>query len=463
MQITILTIYEKGKPEWGQIVGYLKRKKLHVYQVSSLNEVYTTLKSEPINIILCDYDILKIKTATFLAKIKHLTPYVELIFLSEHPTLSNAIDAMKNGAYDFYELPVKTRLLMTVMEKALEKQVLFLEKMELENKIKGMFQFGNMQGRSKPMQYVFNIVNSVASKNTNILITGETGTGKEMVAKAIHYNSTRASKPFIKVNCGAFNEGVLESEIFGHEKGAFTGAIIKRVGRFELANEGTIFLDEIGDISLSTQVKLLRVLQEKEFERVGGNETIKVDIRVLAATNQDLIKIIAEKKFRKDLYYRLNIVHIEVPPLRERKDDIPLLVSYFINNFNEEKGYGIKGINKNAMQMLLNYTWPGNVRELENAVEAAMALAPGEVIEAKYLPSFLLLTKSQHADFYQIPQNFTLEEAENEIIRFTLEKTNGNKSKTAKLLGIGLRTLQRKIKNLPIHFAEGIVSQGFKN
>ncbi len=463
MNITILTIYEKGKPEWVQIVGYLKRKKLHVYQVSSLNEVYTTLKSEPINIILCDYDILKIKITTFLTKIKRLKPYVELIFLSVHPTLTNAIDAMENGAYDFYELPVKTRLLMTVMEKALEKQVLFLEKIELENKIKGMFTFGNMQGRSKPMQYVFNIINSVAPKNTSILITGETGTGKEMVAKAIHYNSTRASKPFIKVNCGAFNEGVLESEIFGHEKGAFTGAIIKRVGRFELANNGTIFLDEIGDISLSTQVKLLRVLQEKEFERVGGNETLKVDVRVIAATNQDLKKLIDEKRFRKDLYYRLNIVHIEVPPLRERKEDIPLLVSYFINNFNEEKGYGIKGINKNAMQMLLNYTWPGNVRELENAIEAAMALAPGEVIEAKYLPSFLLLTQPQHADFYQIPQHFTLEEAENEIIRFTLEKTKGNKSKAAKLLGIGLRTLQRKIKNLPIHFAEGIVSQSFNN
>jgi len=227
--------------------------------------------------------------------------------------------------------------------------------------------------------------------------------------------------------------------------GAFTGAIIKRIGRFELANEGTIFLDEIGDMSLSTQVKLLRVLQEREFERVGGNETIKVDIRVLAATNQDLKVLIENNRFRKDLYYRLNIVHIEVPPLRARKDDIPLLVSYFINNFNEEKGYGIKGINKDAMQILLNYTWPGNVRELENAVEAAMALAPEKVIEAKYLPSFLLLTQSQHADFYQIPQDFTLQEAENEIIRFTLEKTNGNKSKAARVLGIGLRTLQRKI------------------
>jgi len=445
MQINILIVSDKQNSAWKNIIKYLKRKRMHVHRASSTSEAFKILKSESINIVLSDFHLLKVKTSTFLKKIKRIKPDVELIFLSETATLSNAIDAMKDGAYDFYELPVKPRLLTTVIEKAIEKQLLFLEKVELEKKVKGILRFEDIYGRSKPMQYVINLISSVAPKNANVLITGETGTGKEMMAKAIHYNSPRASKPFIKVNCGAFNEGVLESEIFGHEKGAFTGAIIKRVGRFELADEGTIFLDEIGDMSLSTQIKLLRVLQEKEFERVGGNETIKVNIRVLAATHQDLNKLIEEKRFRNDLYYRLNIVHLEVPPLRERKDDIPLLVSHFINNFNEEKDYNIKGINKNAMQMLLNYTWPGNVRELENAVEAAMALAPGDVIEAKYLPSFLLLTKSQHADFYQIPQHFTLKEAEQEIIRFTLEKTNGNKSKAARLLGIGLRTLQRKV------------------
>jgi len=447
MQTNILTIPEEGKPEWQKIINHLKRKKMYVHTVSTLNEAYKKLRSEPINIILSDYHLPKIKISTFLNKIKTIRPDVELIFLSDNTTLSNAIDAMRGGAYDFYELPVKPRLLTTVIEKAIEKQALFLEKVELEKKIEEIFDLENIVGRSKPMQYVINLISSVASKNTNILITGETGTGKEMVAKAIHYNSPRASKPFIKVNCGAFNEGVLESEIFGHEKGAFTGAITKRVGRFEIANEGTIFLDEIGDVSLSTQIKLLRVLQEKEFERVGGNETIKVDIRVIAATNQNLNDLIEEKKFRKDLYYRLNIVHIEVPPLRVRKDDIPLLVSSFISKLNEEKGYKIRGINKNAMQMLLNYTWPGNVRELENAVEAAMALTPHDAIEAKYLPSFLLLSQPQHADFYQIPQHFTLQEAEKEIIRFTLEKTKGNKSKAARLLGIGLRTLQRKVLN----------------
>ena len=448
MQSNILIVSEDGNQEWGKIINYLRKRKMIVSTTSTVSDAYKKLKKKSINIILSDYFLPKVNSLKFLKKIKSIKPSVELIFLSKNATLSNAIEAMKEGAYDFYELPVKTTLLITVIEKAMEKQSIFLEKIELEKKIKEKFNFDNIVGRSKQMQNVTDIISSVAPKNANVLITGETGIGKEMIANAIHYNSPRASKPFIKVNCGAFNEGVLESEIFGHEKGSFTGAITKRVGRFELANEGTIFLDEIGDMSPGTQIKLLRVLQEKEFERVGGNETIKVNIRIIAATNQDLEKLIEEKKFRKDLYYRLNIVHIELPPLRERKDDIPLLVSHFINKFNEEKSYKINGINKNAMQMLLNYKWPGNVRELENAVESAMALAPKDVIEAKYLPSFLLLTQPLHADSYQIPQNFTLQEAENEIIRFTLGKTKGNKSKTAILLGIGLRTLQRKVSKL---------------
>ncbi len=445
MQNNILIVAENGKREWEEIANYLRKRKSTVSTASVAGKVFKMLKRDSINIILCDYHLPDINSLSFLKKVKMIKPSVELIFLSEKATLSNAIKAMKEGAYDFYELPVKPRLLAIVIDKAIEKQLIFLEKVKLEKKIKGIINFDNIIGRSKTMRNVIEVIGSVASKNANILITGETGTGKEMVANAIHYNSPRASKPFIKVNCGALNEGVLESEIFGHEKGAFTGAITKRIGRFELADKGTIFIDEIGDISLSTQVKLLRILQEKEFERVGGSQTLKIDVRVIAATNQDLNQLMEEKKFRKDLYYRLNIVHIKVPPLRERKDDIPLLVSNFMNKFNKDKEYRIKGINKDAMQILLNYNWPGNVRELENALEAAMALAPGDVIEAKYLPSFLLLNQPQHTDFYQIPQHFTLQEAEREIISFTLEKTKGNKSKAARLLGIGLRTLQRKV------------------
>ncbi len=448
MEFNLLVVSEKGKTEWDKLLSRLRRKGIAMQTASTSGDAYRILRNEPINIVLADYNLPKLNSLQFLKKIKTIKPHIEIIFLAEKITLSKAIESMKEGAYDFYEFPVNMRLLITVMGKAIEKQSLFIEKSELERKVKERFNFGKLVGRSKAVQHVLEIVGSVAPKNVNILLSGETGTGKEMIANAIHYNSPRSSKPFIKVNCAAFNEGVLESELFGHEKGAFTGAITKRIGRFELAHGGTIFLDEIGDISLSTQIKLLRVLQEREFERVGGNETIKVDVRVIAATNHNLKRLIDEGKFREDLYYRLNIVHVEMPPLRERKDDIPLLASYFINKLNEEKDYKIKGITKEAMQILLNYQWPGNVREMKNSIESAMALSERNIIEAKYLPSFLLLNQTNNSDFYQLPQTLTLNGFEKEIIRLTLEKTGGNKSQAAKLLGIGLRTLQRRTKGL---------------
>jgi DNA-binding NtrC family response regulator len=432
--------------KWKRLNSYLKRKGAEVYTASVSTEAYKIIKKYPISIVIIDYDYSKINSLAFLKKIKEQFPHIEFIFLSSKATLSKAIEVMKKGAYDFYEFPVNMRLLTAVVEKAVEKQSLHVDKIKLEEKILQRFNLGKIVGRSKAMQHVIDIVSSIASKNVNILLTGETGTGKEMIAQAIHYNSPRASKPFIGVNCAALSEGILESELFGHEKGSFTGAVSRRIGRFELAQEGTLFLDEIGDMPPVTQIKLLRVLQERSFERVGGNESIKVNVRVIAATNQDLRKLINQGKFREDLYFRLNIVNIELPPLRNRKEDIPLLVSSFINKFNEEKNYGIKGINRSSMQILLNYKWPGNVRELENAIESAMALAATDVLEAKYLPSFLLLTDPQEVDFYQIPQTMTLREIEQEIISQTLSKTGGNKSKTARLLGIGLRTLQRKVK-----------------
>ncbi|MDA8387847.1 MAG: sigma-54 dependent transcriptional regulator [Nitrospiraceae bacterium] len=449
MEINLLLIEGQGNGQWEKVRTYFGKKGFAVYQTSSVKEAFRVLRNEPIHIVLSDFWLNGINSINFLKKIKKgARPQVEVIFLCERVPLPAAIEAMKAGAYDFHEFPLNHRLLMAVVEKAYEKQSLFVEKVELERKVRERFDFGNIVGRSKPMQHVIEIMGSVAPKNVNILLAGETGTGKEMIANAIHYNSPRFSKPFIKVNCAAFNEGVLESELFGHEKGSFTGAISKRLGRFELANGGTIFLDEIGDVTLSTQIKLLRVLQEKEFERVGGNETIKVDVRVIAATNQDLKKRIDDGKFREDLYYRLNVVRIELPPLRERREDIPLLVSYFINKLNAEKDYRIKGITKEAMQLLLTYRWPGNVRELENALESAMALAEKEVVEAGYLPAFLSLARPQNGDHYHIPIDLPLREIEREVIRHALERAGGNKSLASKLLGIGLRTLQRKAKEL---------------
>jgi DNA-binding NtrC family response regulator len=448
MDCTILVISDEDKKEWQKIAAYLKRKNYVLLTASSAKNALRVVKKEPINIVISDYNLSNVNILNFLKKIKTVKPAVEIIFLSEKPTLSKAIDVMKAGAYDFYDFPVNMRLLTAVIEKAIEKQMLHTDKIVLELTVKEKFDFGKLVGRSKAMKNVMDIVKSVASKNVNILITGETGTGKEMIANLIHYNSTRASKPFIKMNCAAFGEGVLESELFGHEKGAFTGAITKRVGRFELADGGTIFIDEIGDMPLGTQIKLLRVLQEREFERVGGNETIKVDVRVLAATNQDLKQLIKEKKFREDLFYRLNVVHVNLPPLRDRKDDIPTLVSTFMNKMNEEKEYMVTKITREAMQMLLNYSWPGNVRELENTIESAMALSEKDLIEPKYMPAFLLFSQTQKGDFYQLPQNLTLSEMEQEIIKIVLDRTGGNKTKAAKHLGIGLRTLQRKVKEI---------------
>lgn len=448
MDVGVLIVAGNDRLEWDRIASYLKGKGYDVRTASSPTEAYGALRHEPISAVISDYDLPRVDGLKFLRRVKAAVPHVEVVFLSRKASLKTAIRAMKEGAYDFYEFPLNKRLLLAVVEKAVEKQSLFSEKMELERKVKEKYGFGKIIGRSKAMQNVLEVVSSVAKKDVSVLLTGQTGTGKEMIANAIHYGSSRSSGPFIRASCAAFNEGVIESEIFGHEKGAFTGAVTKRIGRFELASGGTLFLDEVGDMPPGTQVKLLRVLQEREFERVGGSDPIRVDVRVIAATNKDLKRLIKEGRFREDLYYRLNVVHIEMPPLAERKEDLLLLVSYFINKLNKEKGYGIRGVAKDAMQMLLNYRWPGNVRELENAVESAMALSKKDVIESKFLPSFLFLSRPEDSDFYQIPQDLTMGEIEEEIIRLTLRKTGGNKTRAADLLGIGLRTLQRKTREL---------------
>jgi len=448
MNANLLIVAKDIGLEWGKLISYLTKKGMTLRTASTTNEAYKILKGEAINIVISEYHLSNLTGLKFLKKLKAIDPHLEIIFLSSRATLDKAIEAMKAGAYDFYEFPVNKRLLLAIIEKAVEKQVLHMEKTRLVRKIKDKFDLGRIVGESNAINHVIEVVKSVAAKNVNILLTGETGTGKEIIANTIHYNSPRSTKPFIKINCASFNENLLESELFGHEKGAFTGAITQRIGRFEMANGGSLFLDEIGDLPLSTQIKLLRVLQEKEFERVGGNTTIKVDVRIIAAANQDLNKLIAEGRFRKDLYYRLNIVHIEIPPLRERKNDIPHMVNSFIQRFNKEKEYSVKGITKEAMQILLNYHWPGNVRELENAVESAMAMVGKDTIEAKHLPGFLFFSQAQNTEFYQLSSNLTLEEMEREIIRFTLKKTGGNKTEAAKVLDIGLRTMQRKAKEL---------------
>ena len=297
------------------------------------------------------------------------------------------------------------------------------------------------------MVKIFELIHHIAPYDSSVLIIGESGTGKELIANSIHYNSPRASKPFIKVSCASLSEGIIESELFGHEKGAFTGAIASRKGRFEIAHQGTLFLDEVEDIPLSTQIKLLRVLQEGEFERVGGNKTIQVNIRIIAASNRDLQEAVKNGTFREDLYYRLNVVNIKLPPLRERKEDIPFLANFFIEKFNQKYNMKVKGVSQRAMNLLMDYTWSGNVRELENAIESALVINSPEVLDIPHLPQ-------EMRDFKEKPEvilfkiGTPLEEMEREMLIQTLKATKGNKRKAAKLLGINVRTIHRKMEEL---------------
>jgi DNA-binding NtrC family response regulator len=349
---------------------------------------------------------------------------------------------MRDGAYDFLTKPLNLERLSLLVKRALQNRELALRQYRLEEELEHKKRFEDIIGTSVSMRKVFDIISRVAPAKASVLITGESGVGKELVANAIHELSPRRGKPLIKVHCAAIPETLIESELFGHEKGAFTGASARRRGRFELANEGTLFLDEIGEIDQNIQIKLLRVLQEKQFERVGGEETIDTDVRIVAATNKDLKREIEQGNFREDLYVRLYVVTLHVHPLRERKDDIPLLLTSFIKEFARENGKTIEAVDDKARAVLYSYDWPGNVRELRNCVESAVVMAKGPVITEGDLPP-TLQSKSDEG-WIRIPLGTTLEDAERIIIRDTLSSLKGNKSKTAEVLDIGRKTLHRK-------------------
>lgn len=383
-----------------------------------------------------------------------LDPAPEVIVITAFGTVENAVQAMKNGAFDFVLKPFELDEIEVKVTRALEKWDLKKKNVELEQENiylkeqqNEIYNFNEIIGESSGIKKVLEIVKKVSQSKTNVLIRGETGTGKELIARAIHFNSDRADKPFIRVNCAALAEGVLESELFGHEKGAFTGAEFKRIGRFELANEGTIFLDEIGDLPMGTQIKLLRILQEHEFERVGGQKTIKVDIRLIAATNQNLEEKIKKRTFREDLFYRINVVPIKVPPLRNREDDIPLLVEHFLRKFSRETGVEKKDISDEAMDTLQAYSWKGNIRELENLIERVLVLAEGNLITADDLP--IDLQSNIICDFSNLKDKSLpeiLEEFEKNIILRVLKEENGKKLNVAKRLGIKSSTLYYKLE-----------------
>jgi DNA-binding NtrC family response regulator len=372
------------------------------------------------------------------------TPGLPVIILTGHGTIENAVSAMHDGAWDFLTKPVNLDHLSMLVKRALENRELVLRHRELEADLERSRLPSGMIGKSAVMRKVFDTISRVAPTKASVLITGESGVGKELVADAIHGLSPRKDKPLVKVHCAALSANLLESELFGHEKGAFTGAVSRRRGRFELANGGTLFLDEIGEIDQNIQIKLLRVLQERQFERVGGEETVETDVRLVAATNKDLKAEIEKGNFREDLYFRLNVVSVNVPPLRERKDDIPIMAASFLKEFAAENGKTIEGIHEKAYSRLYAYDWPGNIRELRNCIESAVVMCRNPVIAVEDLPP-ALQSFSEEEGWVRVPLDCSLEEAEKIIIKAAIGFHKGNKSKAADVLGIGRKTLHRKI------------------
>jgi two-component system response regulator HydG len=359
--------------------------------------------------------------------------------------------ALKAGAFDYLTKPLDVEELKILVQKALELYHLREENIALRERLGDRFDFSKIIGRSRKMKEVLDTLSLVAPTDATVLILGESGTGKELIANAIHQNSPRASQPFVKVACGALPETLLESELFGHERGAFTGAIARREGRFQVAHRGSIFLDEVGEMSPTTQMKLLRVVQEKEFEPLGSTRTMKVDVRVIAATNKDLEKEVKEGRFREDLFYRLNVVPVSLPPLRERKEDIPALAAHFFTIYREKNRKALQAISGKAMDLLMRYDWPGNIRELENCIERAVIMARGEIIApADLAANIQVLSNGGEAQGLAFPSGISLQEVEKALILRTLEDTGGNRTRAAEILGINRRTLQNKLKEYDI-------------
>ena len=439
----------------------LKTRGFSVETASDGQEAIEILDNRFFDIVLTD---LAMPRKTGMDLLKYLTeasPETICIIITGFGSVQGAVEALKLGAYDYLCKPIKPDEVIILIDKALEIREIKRENVSLKRELKNRYGFKNIVGTSKPIQQVFRLIEKVADTESTILITGESGTGKELIAHAIHYASDRKERPFIPVNCAAIPEELLESELFGHEKGAFTHAIKTRIGRFELANKGTIFLDEVGEMSPALQVKLLRVLQERKFERVGGINTISVDIRVVAATNIDLEAAVRDGKFREDLYYRLNVIPIHVPALRERRGDIPLLVKHFLKQFCRGKRQCVEGITDEAMEILAHYDWPGNVRELENIIERLVILTNNTVITKDDLPEQIINRASSTSipsmagNMFQLPEeglslSKAVEELEKRLILQALEKTGGIKNRAAKLLQMNRTTLIEKMKKLKL-------------
>jgi two-component system response regulator HydG len=421
------------------------------YSISEADDGSTAIEKvheQAFDLVLMDIRMISVSGLEALDEIKAFNPAIPVIIMTAYSSVETAVEALKSGAYDYLTKPLDFDELRLAMERAMDHRQLREENRLLRESLGNHFDRQNIIGRSPAMVKLLETVAQVAPSEATVLITGESGTGKEMIAGAIHFNSPRKDGPFVKLNCAAITETLLESELFGHEKGAFTGAHKRKEGRFRQAHGGSIFLDEISEMSLAMQVKLLRVLQEREITRVGGEEVINVDVRLIAATNKDLLQEIEDGRFREDLFYRLNVVTLNMPPLRERREDVPLLAKHFLEMFSEKNRKTIKGFTPQAMDQLVRYDWPGNVRELMNAAERGVVLASSEYLDEKDLPIVLRdeATVGEAPLEQAIPGDLPLEEVEKASILKTLELTGGNKSEAARRLGITRRTLHKKLK-----------------
>ena len=431
------------------------KKDYEVFLAKDAEEAFSQIKAQFPDVILLDIILPGLDGLRVLERIKQNDPDSIVIMITATNTAKTAVEAMKLGAYHYVTKPFDNEELRLIISRSLSEKALKQELIFRREEMDKSFDFENIIHKSSVMKDIFKVVKQIADSKSTALIMGESGTGKELISRAIHYNSNRKNYPFVTINCAAIPETLIESELFGHEKGAFTNAIEKKLGRFEVAHQGTLFLDEIGELSLATQAKILRFLEEKEFNRVGGSKTIKVDVRLITATNKDLNQLIKKGNFREDLYYRINVVPIVIPPLRDRKEDIPLLIDHFINKFNVENNKNVKGFNKEAIELMMQYEWPGNVRELENLVERVIALTSGEYIQLSELPlSFKNIPKINgfkesvldgKVSFIQAEEEF-----EREVILDALKRTNHIQSHAAEILGISRRILKYKMDKLGI-------------
>jgi DNA-binding NtrC family response regulator len=432
----------------------LMRESYNVSTAEDGKEAIQAVKDSVVHIVITDYQLPDIDGLEVIDRLSKLDAKIIPIVMTGFGTIETAVRAMKSGAFDFITKPFDLETVAVVVRKAAEFHRLRQENHLLRRAVRDQYRLEQLVGVSEPMQQVLEFVQKVADSDSTVMIQGESGTGKELVARMLHFNSLRRDRPLVPVNCGAIPENLLESELFGHEKGAFTGATHARMGRFELAHGGTIFLDEIGELSLPLQVKLLRVLQEREFERVGGNRTIHVDVRIIAATNQDLEIMVEEKRFRQDLFYRLNVIPIVIPPLRERRTDIPLLIDHFLTRFNQSKHTEVIGLDDEALRLLTEYDWPGNIRELENMMERLTVLKKRGILSSEDLPqkisrrSIIPELKEQFIRLSEdgIHLSREVEQYEKHLIMEALKKANGVTARAAQLLHLNRTTLVEKLK-----------------